>query len=89
MTMKEMWERVQEMFRQPTDFERWTPADVRRTPRILTISARNGITSNTVNPSKLVLTNLLKNGHFLPVFLWLTTMAPFVIVWTVLTNLEI
>jgi hypothetical protein len=23
MTMKEMWERVQEMFRQPTDFERW------------------------------------------------------------------
>jgi hypothetical protein len=23
MTMKEMWDRVQEMFRQPTDFERW------------------------------------------------------------------
>ena len=22
-TVKEMWERVQEMFRQPSDFERW------------------------------------------------------------------
>jgi hypothetical protein len=23
MTIKQMWERVQEMFRQPTDLERW------------------------------------------------------------------
>lgn len=23
LTVKEMWERLQEMFRQPSDFERW------------------------------------------------------------------